>query len=178
MVSLMARSYFFSSGRLAAAMDWPTRRNFSSGSSALRDLAVSGYSSSSTFWAVVRMRSPPFQCPLAACGPCGGTCRLKSQLAAEFNALSIRDMPEVTDLNPLPGSFINLPYTLPNGQMVKLLEDDKIYLGNQLESLSGSPRCYGLAADEACLLVCAYGQGGSDPEIIAYQKRRCGKDQS
>ena len=60
MVSLMARSYFFSSGRLAAAMDWPTRRNFSSGSSALRDLAVSGYSSSSTFWAVVRMRSPPF----------------------------------------------------------------------------------------------------------------------
>ena len=23
-----------------------------------------------------------------------------------------------------------------------------------------------------------YGQGGSDPEIIAYQKRRCGKDQS
>mgnify|MGYP007025198835 CR=1 FL=1 len=103
------------------------------------------------------------ECPLAACGPCGGTCRLKSQLAAEFNALSIRDMPEVTDLNPLPGSFINLPYTLPNGQMVKLLEDDKIYLGNQLESLSGSPRCYGLAADEACLLVCAYGQGGSDP---------------
>ena len=56
-----------------------------------------------------------------ACGQCGGTCRLKSQLAAEFNALSVRDMPEVTDLNPLPGSFINLPYTLPNGQMVKLL---------------------------------------------------------
>jgi len=126
------------------------------------------------------------ECPLAACcagqgrdacGQCGGTCRLKSQLAAEFNALGLKDMPEVTDLNPLPGSFINLPYTLPNGQVVKLLEDGKIYLGNQLESLSGSSRCFGLAADEAYLLVCAYGQGGSDPEIIAYQKRRGGKDQ-
>ena len=99
------------------------------------------------------------------------------RLAAEFNALGLKDMPEVTDLNPLPGSFINLPYTLPNGQVVKLLEDGKIYLGNQLESLSGSSRCFGLAADEAYLLVCAYGQGGSDPEIIAYQKRRGGKDQ-
>ncbi len=41
--------YFFSSGRLAAAMDWPTRRNFSSGSSALRPAAASGYSSFRTF---------------------------------------------------------------------------------------------------------------------------------
>ena len=80
-------------------------------------------------------------------------------------------MPEVTDLNALAGSYINLVYTLPSGQAVKLLEDEKIYLGNQLEK-AGSSRCYGLAADESFLLVCEYGANGSDPEIILYKKRK------
>ena len=44
----------------------------------------------------------------------------------------VRDMAEVTDLNALQGSYINLTYTLPNGQTVRLLEDGKVYLGNQL----------------------------------------------
>ena len=124
------------------------------------------------------------ECPLAACcreqgvencAPCGGACGLKAALVAEFNALGLADLPAVTDLNALPGSYINLPYTLPNGQVVKLLEDGKIYLGSQLESLGGCPRCYGLAADESHLLVCAYGEGGADPEIILYKKRSAGK---
>ena len=68
-----------------------------------------------------------------SCGQCGGVCILKVPLLAEFNHLGIPDLPEITDLNALPGSFINLSYTLPNGQTVQLLEDDKIYLGNQLE---------------------------------------------
>lgn len=84
--------------------------------------------------------------------------------------MGISDMPEVTGLNALAGSYINLSYPLPNGQSVKLLEDDKIYLGSQLEQKCGG-RCYGLAADEDHLLVCAYGEGGSDPEIILYKKR-------
>ena len=78
------------------------------------------------------------ECPLAACcrekgqehcGSCGGTCGLKSRLLAECNALDIPDLPEVTDLNVLPGFYINLPYTLSNGQTVRLLEDGKVYLG-------------------------------------------------
>ena len=105
------------------------------------------------------------------CGQCGGSCGLKAPLLAEFNALDIPDMPEVTDLNALAGSYINLVYTLPSGQAVKLLEDEKIYLGNQLEK-AGSSRCYGLAADESFLLVCEYGANGSDPEIILYKKRK------
>ena len=111
------------------------------------------------------------------CSQCGGVCGLKAPIIAEFNALGIPGLPEVKDLNALPGAYINLAYPLPGGQAAKMLEDGKVYLGNQLESLSGSSRCFGLAADEAYLLVCAYGQGGSDPEIIAYQKRRGGKDQ-
>ena len=123
----------------------------------------------------------PFQreCPIAACcrsegreycSQCEAACRLKAPLIREFNALGISDMPEVTDLNALAGSYINLSYTLPNGQVIQLLEDGKIYLGNQLEK-KGSARCYGLAADGEHLLVCEYGEGGADAEIIVYKKR-------
>ena len=89
---------------------------------------------------------------------------------AEFNALSLEDMEEVTDLNALKGSFINLDLTLPSGQAVRWWEDDKIYLGNQVGK-KGSTRCYGLAADERHLLVCEYGEGGSDAEIVLYKRR-------
>ena len=124
----------------------------------------------------------PFQggeCILAACcrekgqdgcAQCGGQCGLKAPLIAEFNALGIPDMAEVTDLNALPGAYINLAYPLPSGQTVKLLADEKIYLGNQIEK-KGSERCYGLAGDETFLLVCEYGANGSDSEIIVYKKR-------
>lgn len=106
------------------------------------------------------------------CADCPDTpCELKEQLIAEFNALGIKDMAEVTSLNQLKGSFINLTYTLSNGQTVKLLNDEKIYLGNQI-CKKDSSRCYGLAADADCLLVCEYGDGGSDAEIIVYKKRK------
>ena len=57
---------------------------------------------------------------------------LKDALIEEFNSLGIEGL-NLTDLNLLSGSYINLEYTLPNGQKVKLLEDDKMYLGNQVE---------------------------------------------
>ena len=118
------------------------------------------------------------QCPLVACceskeqencSQCPG-CGLKEQLIREFNALGIDDMEEVVGLNTLPGSYINLEYRLSPGQTAKLLDDSQVYLGNQL-CKKGSDRCYGLAADENYLLVCEYGEGGSDPEIIVYNKR-------
>lgn len=105
------------------------------------------------------------------CSKCGDIpCKLKEQVIAEFNELGIKDMPEVKSLNELKGSFINLEYTLPSGQAVKMWEDDKIYLGTQI-CKKDSNRCYGLTADENNLLVCEYGEGGSDAEIIVYKKR-------
>jgi len=94
---------------------------------------------------------------------------LKSTLIEEFNSLGIERL-KLTDLNLLDGSYINLEYTLPNGQKVKLLEDDKVYLGNQVE-IKGKERYYGVAADENYLLVCEYGCNGSDPEIVVYKRR-------
>lgn len=93
----------------------------------------------------------------------------KKKLIAEFNRLHIADMDEVTSLNALKGSFINLEYNLPSGQAVKFWDDDKIYFGNQI-CKKGSNRCYGLAADEKYLLVCEYGDGGADAEIVVFKR--------
>ncbi len=106
------------------------------------------------------------------CGKCSDLpCNLQKQLIEEFNSLGIEDMEEVTSLNALKGDFINLLYTLPNGQAIKLWNDERIYLGNQIRK-KNSTRCYGLTADETHLLVCEYGRGGSDAEIIVYKKRK------
>lgn len=93
----------------------------------------------------------------------------QEQLIAAFNALQIPDMEEVTALNALRGSFINLEYTLPSGQTVKFWNDNGIYLGNQLHK-RGSDRCYGIAADSAHLLVSEYGCGGSGAEVIVWKR--------
>lgn len=94
---------------------------------------------------------------------------LKQALVAEINALGIPAL-HVEDLNLLPGEFVNLEYSLPSGQKVKLLADGNVYLGNQIE-ISGSERCYGVVADDTYLLVCEYGCGGSDPQILLYRRR-------
>ena len=95
----------------------------------------------------------------------------KRQLIAEFNALQIEGMPELTELNALVGGYVNLEYRLPNGKKVKFLEDGASYLGNQLECEYGGGRCFGLVANMDFLLVCTYEQDGANPELVAYKKR-------
>lgn len=50
-------------------------------------------------------------------------------------------MPTITTLSQLSGAYVNLEYTLPNGEKMKLLDDTKIYLGYQVEKVN-SDRCY------------------------------------
>ena len=95
--------------------------------------------------------------------------QLKERLIEEFNSLNINDMEKVTELFALKGAFINMEYTLPNGEKEKLLNDNKIYLGNQLKK-NNSDRCYGIAANEKFLLVSEYGQNGIDAELIIYKQ--------
>ena len=87
----------------------------------------------------------------------------------EINALRLPGL-SVDDLNLLNGSYVNLEYPLPNGMTVRLLDDRNIYWGNQIE-IPGSERCWGVVAGESFLLVCTYGCGGSDPQLIQYRKR-------
>ncbi len=93
----------------------------------------------------------------------------KQELIDEINALGIKGL-QVGDVNILNGFYVNLEYRLPNGQAVKLLEDNRTYWGNQIE-IPGSERCYGIAADDAYLLVCEYGCEGADPQIVLYKRR-------
>ena len=97
--------------------------------------------------------------------------RFQQQLMAEFNALGVDGMPEVTGLNVLTGSYINLAYPLPSGEKVKFLNDNATYLGNQLHCLYGGSRCFGVVANMQFLLVCTYGPLGEDPELVVYKRR-------
>ncbi len=95
----------------------------------------------------------------------------KRQLISEINGLNIEGMPRLEKLNALVGSFVNLEYRLPSGAGVKFLDDRTTYLGSQLESEFGGDRCFGVVANMDFILVCTYGEGGSDPELVIYKKR-------
>ena len=97
--------------------------------------------------------------------------QFKQQLICEFNDLHIEGMPRVENLNALVGGYINLEYRLPNGEMVKFLDDNATYLGNQFESEFGTGRCFGIAANMDFLLVCTYESNGENPELVIYKKR-------
>ena len=92
-------------------------------------------------------------------------------LIDEFNGLAVPGMANITELYPLVGNYVNLEYPLPNGQTVKFLDDNSMYLGNQAECEFGEGRCFGLIAGMDFLLVAEYGENCSDPELIMYKRR-------
>ena len=97
--------------------------------------------------------------------------KFKLTLIDEINALNIEGMPKLEKLNALVGSYVDLPYRLPNGNTVKFLDPNATYLGNQLESEFGGERCFGVLANMNFILVCTYEQDGKDPELVLYKKR-------
>lgn len=97
--------------------------------------------------------------------------KFKQQLIKEINELHIDGLPKVEKLNALVGKYVNLEYTLPNGKKVKFLDDQKTYLGNQLESEFGGERCFGILANMEFILVCTYEENGENPELLLYKKR-------
>ena len=92
------------------------------------------------------------ECIVAQCCKKGETAldELKEKLIAALNDLHIQDMETVTGIHALKGSFANIEYTIPNGQIVKFWNDNKIYLGDQLHK-GDSDRCYGIIADRNTL---------------------------
>ena len=123
----------------------------------------------------------------ATCGsPFGGRCvaaeyikvggtdaykTFKAQLLAEINALlRAEGLTETDALYELAGSFVNLEYTLPSGEKVKLLNDKNIYLGTQIE-FADLGICYGVVADTTFILICSYSVDGSEREIVIYKRR-------
>ncbi len=118
-------------------------------------------------------------CPLASCAKalgnetcanCGGKCKTEESLLSEINALHIEGMPEIKELYALPGSFVNLAYVMPDGSVKKLLDDNAVYLGTQVEK-PGTDRCFGIAANERFILVSEYGTDGRDPVPLKLKMR-------
>ncbi|MBO7389833.1 MAG: helix-turn-helix domain-containing protein [Clostridia bacterium] len=94
---------------------------------------------------------------------------LKIKLIDEINALAIPEMPHVEKLNALVGAYVNLAYPLPSGEKAKFLSDGATYLGTELRWRED--RCFGVLANADFILICAYGEGGKDPELLLYKKR-------
>ena len=95
----------------------------------------------------------------------------KQQLIKEINDLAIEGLPKIDRLNALVGKYVNLEYRLPNGQKVKFLDDQKTYLGNQLESEFGGERCFGIVANMDFIMICTYEKDGADPKLLLYKKK-------
>ncbi len=123
----------------------------------------------------------------ASCGrPFGGPCvaaeyirlggrenyaEFKRKLLDEVNALlGANGIPNASQLYELPGSYVNLPYPLPSGENVRFLDDTRVYLGAQIE-VPGADVCFGVVADTTFILICSYGENGTNPELLAYRKR-------
>ena len=95
----------------------------------------------------------------------------KQSLIDELNALGIPGMSKINELYALVGKYVNLGYPMPSGGTVKFLDDNSMYLGNQVECELRKGRCYGMIACFDFLLVCEYGENGTDPEIVLYKRR-------
>lgn len=97
--------------------------------------------------------------------------KFKEKLLKEINSFSIEGLPEVKELYPLLGSFINVEVPIPNNQKVKFLEDEEIYLGNQVECLFHEELFFGIVANTNFIMIIQYEINGENPELILYQKR-------
>ena len=95
----------------------------------------------------------------------------KQQLINEINELSVEGMPKLEKLNALVGKYVNLEYPLPNGKLVKFLDDKTTYLGNQLESEIVDGLCFGILANMNFIMICTYESDGQNPELLVYKKR-------
>ena len=124
---------------------------------------------------------------VATCGsPFGGRCvaaeyckvgglaayrQFKQKLTEEVDALlAAEGLSAVDDLVELVGAYVNLAYTMPSGDTVKLLNDKNIYLGAQIE-FADLGVCYGVVADTGFILLCSYSKDGAEPELMVYRKR-------
>ena len=95
----------------------------------------------------------------------------KKTLIGEVNDLHVKGMPKIEKLNALVGKNVNLAYRLPGGGIVKFLDDQKTYLGNQLESEIIEGLCFGVIANMDFILISTYEADGANPELILYKRR-------
>lgn len=100
--------------------------------------------------------------------------KIKKELIDEINSFHIEGMPKIEELFPLNGEMINLEYNLPSGEKVKFLNNQESYFGTQVESIFNtdeSKKCFGIACNMNFILICEYGENGTNPELILFKQR-------
>ncbi len=98
----------------------------------------------------------------------------KNELIKEINNLNLDFISKIEELYSLNGRFVNLEYELPNGEKIKFLKDNNIYLGTQLPKDDNSGY-YGLIADNDYILVSEYDNNYQNAKIILYKQRKNNK---
>lgn len=94
---------------------------------------------------------------------------MNEKIISRLKTLGIPELENVNYLNELNGDYINLESLLPNGEMGKILDDNKKYLAAQIEIPNDEDeRCYGIAADETMIAIFRYGCGGKNSELVAW----------
>ncbi|MBP5207558.1 MAG: DUF3795 domain-containing protein, partial [Clostridia bacterium] len=94
----------------------------------------------------------------------------KAGLVLQINSLlASLGIPEIENLNELPGFFVDLKYTLPGGAEATFLCPNNIYLGNQI-CVENNELCYGVVSDAGFILICSYRENGADPQLLIYKK--------
>jgi len=100
-----------------------------------------------------------------------GYLEYKQTLLNEINAfLTTNGIPTSEALYELAGKMVNLSFTLPNGNTVKFLNDNKIYLGCQVEDPDGE-RYYGIVSDGTFIMISTYTENGNNPELVMFKRR-------
>ena len=143
------------------------------------DCSNCGYGKNNNCQGCANTKGCPFgkQCFIAKYILTGGKEKyeeFQKQLIDEINDLKISGMPKISELHALNGSFVNLNYPLPNQKSIQFLEDDEVYLGNQVECEFNDDthiRCFGILANMNFILISEYGPNGANPELILYKKR-------
>ena len=94
---------------------------------------------------------------------------MQEKILKKLSECGITELANVKVLNELPGIFVNMESRLPNGTVVKILDDNATYYGCQAE-ITNSEKCYGVAADENQFVVYRYGCNGIDSEVVLWAK--------
>ena len=92
--------------------------------------------------------------------------KYKNELIEEINNLNLDFIFKIEELYPLNGIFVNIEYELHNGEKIRLLKDNNIYLGTQL------PKADGIIADNDYILVGKYDNNYQNANIIVYKQRK------
>ena len=98
---------------------------------------------------------------------------MKKILISEINSIDIEGMSKIKDLIPLNGSLVNLEYLLPNGNKTKLLNDEEVYLGTQVECIFNDDikKYFGIVCNMTFIIICEYEEDYKNPELLIYKKR-------